>query len=653
VKSLKKLLIGEATLLSVVGFWLSLATISFLFLTDESGDDSLFGEKFGVVSYTKANVRSKKASKFSWFTVERESLLAKNDSIKTGPDSAAIVDMTTGGSLEIGENSLVILKDTSSISNNFIQGTLIIRDQNGDRKINVDENGIKTEEKLSYRWTEPRLAQEYYVPSSQSLNVNFKWEKLKNASESSEVFFDISQYPLSLKKEISSTKLNPDALTHSVVLKNSKYYYQLRSSDGSPLTEARAFSIKALKPLFLSPVVAYTLESKATLRLNWNLPKDSPDVYAAGEHSLELARDADFLQILSTTELNPLSGFVDSSVLEAGVYFGRIKSQVKGFNFSGPDAKITLNQINEVALELLSPQAMSSLASGQAVHVQWSTQPQVLGALNYELQIKDEKATQLKENVRTNSFVWTTVPDGKYFAQVTTYIGEQKKVESPWVSFFVGEVKSLALKTPRMAETFKAWPDKKKIQFAWDVSKDKRFDSFVLELSTTEDFSQIYLTQATQDKSVSVEHAKIKEGPTYWRVNALLNSKVAESSRVSRFEFAYPELLPAASVGRLKSRFNLRREKLPSVNWDSVEGAVGYEVELQRQDASGRGLASINTQKTSRTKYQIPNLKEGQYELVLWPIDLAQRRGEPVKKTFVVEYGAPLKAPRLRKVEVE
>lgn len=644
---------GEATLLSVVGFWLSLAAISFIFLMDEGGEDFLFGEKFGTVSYAKSNVRAKKASKFSWYSVEQESVLAKNDSIKTGVDSAAIVQMISGGSLEIGENSLVILKDTSSISNNFIQGTLIIRDQNGDRKINVDENGIKTEEALSYRWMEPSLIQEYYVPSNQNLNVNFKWQKITTASARKEIQLDISKYPLSSKKQINSVKLSGDTLNYSLALNASKYYYQLRTLDGAALTEERTFSIKALNPLALSPLQAYTLESIASLRLNWSLPKEARELYASGTHTLEIARDANFLQVLSTSQINPLSAFVVTAPLEAALYFGRIKSQIKGFNLVGPEASLVLNQVNEVALEITSPRAMESLPSALPVQFQWNTEPQLVGELNYEFEVRDEKQSFLKERLQEKSFSWANVPEGKYFAQVRTFTGAQKKVESPWVSFIVGEIKSLALKAPRSEEVFKGWPDSKKIQFQWDISKEKSFDSYVFEVSTSEDFSQVYLSQATKDIKVSVEQAKIKEGVSYWRVSGLSNATLEERSWVSKFEFKYPELLPPASLSRLKSKFNLRREKLPNIRWDSVENAVGYEVELQRQDTSGRGLASVSTEKLTRTRYQLPSLKEGQYELTLWPIDLAQRRGEAVKKTFVVEYGAPLKAPRLRKVEVE
>lgn len=655
MNKLFKLFEREATLFSVVVFWLSLAFISFLFLTDDSEDDDLFAEKFGTVSYSKASVRRKKSSKFSWFSIGPNSVVAVNDSIKTGPDSAAIIEMKNGGSLEVGENSLVILKDTDSISNDFIRGSLIIRDSKGDRKINVDESGKRTEEKLSYRWIEPVLQQEYVTPPQRPLKLGFKWLEGANAkkAELRDIVFEVSTRENFLESLTTSVKLDKLERSYTQELLPGKYFYRLRSVEGEPFTETRVVKITELSPLNVSPLEITTFGTKANVQLTWTLPKAVQSLYSSGQHSLEVSNSTKFETILMTQEISPLSGKTSILDLPLGQYYVRIKSSIRSLELFGANASLRLTKTKKMQIEALTPLRSAIADMSQPIEFQWTAEPITADQITYLLELRDEGTQVLSQKLTQSRYVWTASKEGKINYSISAYLGDEKIAQSKEIEFSVGLPRNIIIASPRNGQDFVSWPDKGGIKFQWSSKTKKNFESYNLDFSKTEDFEKLEASQKLRVPEFILSYDNVKEGRYYWRVMATADDGSREQSKVYSFNYEYPELLPATNIRNLKKEYNLSKEKLPVVKWKDIKNAQGFELEILKQNDGGRSPASVLSQKTKDTEYLIPSLKEGAYVVNVWAIDPAGRRGNPFKQNFVVKYGELLKAPKLKRVEVE
>src|SRR5688572_14135877 len=115
---LQQLIDRESKVLIVSLLCLASACVSLFFILDDYADDSTLrnGREIAHVGYSRSEVRRKKSNSFAWSSVEESSRLYVRDSIKTGRAGAVIIEMDKGGSLELGENSLLVLNEIQDIS---------------------------------------------------------------------------------------------------------------------------------------------------------------------------------------------------------------------------------------------------------------------------------------------------------------------------------------------------------------------------------------------------------------------------------------------------------------------------------------------------------------------------------------------------------
>lgn len=121
-------------------------------------DDSLLfsrdgGSEFpevGQVAVSNRDVRVKSAANFTWFPARRASSVRMRDSIFTGEGSQAQIRLSAGGEIDLGENSLITLRETDGqISLDLRFGGLktrlsgqSLRVTTGGETFSIDGNGV-------------------------------------------------------------------------------------------------------------------------------------------------------------------------------------------------------------------------------------------------------------------------------------------------------------------------------------------------------------------------------------------------------------------------------------------------------------------------------------------------------------------------------
>src|SRR5947209_2267160 len=89
-----------------------------LYLEITAGVGAGLGKPLGRMARVEEKVRRKTATSFVWGSAISQEPVYMKDSIQTGDSSAAVVRFDDGTTLEIAENSLVVIDDLKNLSTN-------------------------------------------------------------------------------------------------------------------------------------------------------------------------------------------------------------------------------------------------------------------------------------------------------------------------------------------------------------------------------------------------------------------------------------------------------------------------------------------------------------------------------------------------------
>ncbi len=626
------------------------------------------GKPMARVERRESKVRRKAGSSYAWTNVVEKEDLYKKDSLQTGPGSAATVKLNDGSSLEIGENSLVVIDDIQNIQLNFKRGTLIVRRKDGgDAKITVDNEGKTKVEELPIRLLGPEPLTSYWVPEKGQKPVKFSWEPRGQSLPESYTVQISPDKSFRADRTKNVQVSDPNVRETALPLSPGRYFWRVVGKGAQP-SEARQIQVSqaiALRPQSPSKQKLMIWGAESTLPFKWLAPQDSSEEVARAQHEIEVATDAEFKNRVSGQSVAADSGLASLKNFAEGYYFWRIKSRYGDFEVASAPERFQIEKARQISIDLGKPDAATSFEVRPQVLFTWDADTDA--EFHWELADAQGKPVQ-DSKAKARTFAWNKPEPGTYKWRVVALAPNGEKAgETQWRQFSIFEGKPVALKAPMKNQEIFYWEDPAKISFEWseDPLIKKEEMAYLVEVARDADFKMGLVSKRTDDENVtSKDLGGLAPGAYFWRVRIVDKSgQTIKTSEMGRFAYGpHPVLSPPLEVGpAVGSEFNVLEEgNDPVLTWKPVEGAENYEITVYAP-VPGRTTASGKVQnkvffKTSTDKLsaKVPGLKEGKYFWTIRSIDRMKRPGEQMQpKWFTVTYGEVLGAPETTSAEVQ
>lgn len=624
------------------------------------------GEAVARVTHRESRVRRKPMGAYVWSNIEESQNLFRKDSIQTGAESAVALQLRDGTTLELGEQSLLVLEDNQDLSLQFVRGTAILHGADGDSKISVGKDGKTKVEKLPVKLIVPASFAEVFSKEGTPLPVAFKWEitPTTNAADTKELRLEISSGESFRKSTTQSFSVQNEFTT---ALKPGRYVWRItqRGEVLAPPRSLRIFVANALHPI--TPANGESIArwgSSGFLPFRW---KSEEEVSRSVEHRLQIAADSEFKTLLRDERIDSESGSLRIAGIPDGNHHWRIQSIFPDGTILSRAHRFTLERKKSLTIGLRQPDDRASLEFRPETRFSWDADLQSDLSYDWELaQFSNGSARIISRVTSTNpSVLWKTLGRGDYRWRVTATFEGETVGSSAWREFTVFEGKPIALKSPADRESILYWEKPTAFDFEWsEEAKSLNHRVYVVEVSSDPEFKTIQKSERSVTPKISSRTLGVAPSDFYWRVRSIeKDDSNIKTSPVYFVHYGQHPTLPAPYLEGPKAgkSFNpLVREETPLLSWRPVKGAEAYEVSVYRKET--RTLATTTTPEvlflkevTRDLNFEIKGLKtEGTYLWTVRSIDQIKRPGEPaVQKTFQFTYGARLRAPKLVAPEVQ
>ncbi len=612
------------------------------------------GVPMAQVERRVSKVRRKPPSSFIWSNVRSDEQLYKKEYIQTGPDSSAVIRLKDGSSLELRENSLVVIDDAASLALGFVRGGGVLRTKEGDSKITASEKKGEAAkiEKLPVQLVAPAPLAEFASDSSSHL-VRFVWKIL--GAKPADLALEIS--PNARFSAASKRTLPASATGAEVSLRPGEYYWRL-ARGAEPLSDPAEFQILAApkaKPIF--PASGLKLQSwgeDGTVQFRWT-PSETKIAADEIKASVEIASDPQFKQVVRTEEVLFGSGSAYVHKMSPGTYWWRVRTRFRQLDTTSASEAFGFSRQEQLAVQPLSPEDGYATPIGGQISFSWAAEG-ANSEISYQLELSDESGRPVLTTAPAQipRFTWSQPKEGSL----------KWKAKALWKGRVIGESVSrslslfpdqaLVLKSPAKGEKIYYWDKAPDLKFEWERDPMAERDGFEYEISLSPrpDFSSGVVTAKSKSPKftdLKPNSALSPNGQYYWKVR-LMNPKglPVKSSEPLPFVFSTYPLPAAPATAQLDEgifTFNpLQHEKPPKMNWGAVPEVKDYEVSLFQLLPEGKKLMLQKTVDT--TQLQLGELPEGKYEWTIRSIDRIKRKGDPMlSRTFSVTLGDPLPAP--------
>lgn len=572
--------------------------------------------ELGRARYIDQDVRRRAGRSMVWNPLENNDRVFDRDSIFTGPNSSAEIELDegNGSKLQVGPNSLVVLtrqhnqlvldlqlgqiaaqvkegQDLKLVQNGKTahitskkSGTIQLIRQGKERlkvvsrtaepkvqfhnasaqvtkkgEISLDENLQLREESFPISLELPTDGESVWV--SPKAPVKFSWEADKPASN---VNLQVSQDPsfkgLSLDEPQITNSFSGKAFDEGV------YYWRLFDKQKKqPLSPTGQFQlITKIGPRPFYPTGGLRLDSSprsTTLRLEW---ESKPEV---SKYRVQLSHQPDFKTIL--VEQISLRPSISDVTLSAGEYFWRVKAE---------DTPIS-NLWGETANFAVGPKPPTPVPVAEV-------KPPPPPAVEPEAPEVELSSPQVSS------------PSQKTVLRFKPGTGR-----SP------ASIESAVVNPPRLT-----WSE---------VDGAKKY---LVELSRQKDFSQAFMQLESEETSVLWKSPV--PGNTYWRVSAVdEEGNSSPPSEAGRIETALPApTLPITNsvLQKADSPSELEGElKSVPISWPEVPMAPNYAISITDKETKAQVVKTLSKQNNIEAKFP----KVGEYQLTVNPAD---SKGRPM-----------------------
>jgi len=397
---------GWPTLLVVLGCVVGTAVSSYLLFVDYwHSDQSHSGPRVGEVRLVESQVRLRPRASFLWDPVIPGQAIYQNDTLESGPESSASIQLKNGTTLELGENSLVVINDLSELSLKFLKGNFIVRGEHEAKKVTIDSKGIRHEEKLPVDLEGPENGHWSFLHEEATVKLAFKWQWQSG----------IAPIPCSLqvsssrsfRKEVTHEYPVPTSGTNALALElwTGRYYWRI-VHDAQVLSEERAlFVAKAPLPIGIRPFGKIAIWGDgSSVPFHWTVAGVRPwELGTIGRipHELEVASDAAFTKIVARKNVEFRGGRVEVGHLKPGSYHWRIKGSYPSFTVVGEPLSFEVVKEKQQVVQLVLP-AADALVPAQPLRFTWDLDSPPAGA-EYEIQLfnpsPSQKATPVESHL--------------------------------------------------------------------------------------------------------------------------------------------------------------------------------------------------------------------------------------------------------------
>jgi len=604
------------------------------------------GKTMAVVENQNALVKRRASSSYLWNRTQKGQDIYQRDSILVGPESSAALRLKEGSLLEIGENSLIRLDDLQQLNQNYMRGAFIVRSEKGDQKLTIDKSGKVKKETLTVRLLLPAAQAKMYTLPGKPGAVTFRWKPFRN--DVNNLSLQVSADDAFPAMRTQSFAIVDSGVTEkTVTLAPGRYFWRLTGPE-APVTESRSVRVaeaQPMKPVWPTTRPVETWKESGTVDFRW-VPSASSEILQQGDHHLDVARDAEFKEIVRSEKVSGIAGSYRLTELPEGEYFWRVRSRFGDVAVTAPGQKITLQKVSKLPVTLLQPEANYASLPPEKVTFRWDFDR--LDA-QFSLEIERRKGDQWHPLTAIKSsrrqLGWKKPNPGEYRWRVVARPskGDDVMGESEWreVSFF--EMKPLVTLLPAAHQKFQFWTTPESVEIKWEPVAGANLE-YEVEYSLSAGLKHQVQRVRTRESSFSLDGKTLVAGIYYWRVKAMASSnQPATLSEIQSFELSPFPLLAAPANAFPKSGETLavmQMEKDPDLGWDAVPEAASYEVTLK----NAKGIAL--TEKITEPAFSLKGFSAGKYDWSVRALDRAGRRGEEMAwRQFTLHFG-PLPAPK-------
>lgn len=436
-----------ALLIAIVGIGLSW---QFLRPAEWSSNNGNNRQVVARVVDLQNDVNRQEEGRLLWSAIRKGDEIYLGDKIKTASLSSTTIQFADSPSkLEIEENSMIVMSQGGKkLSLNMLEGRVFLQqeegsgeqtldlisggkklDLKGDSAISISKDGGSQVESFSqsqsfFTELKPNYSEDILSPKNR---MNVTWKALGREEV---VFVLIGESPLLMKKvegieaPFSKGKLE-------VPMRPGINYWQLVALVGETEVKSPLMKLNLIRPLPPSPLYP----SDKELIKAGDRPFDFKWIKGnAGDTVVvEVAKDADFKQMMFTQEIKDQTFFTPPSNLPQGEFFWRVKSRVAKTEWiESRSIPFTVHQgSNLLSPTPLGPADNAIFYVGRSptnmVKFDWRKQDNVRG---YVLKVQGEnfnRETQLADN--STSINMTTV--GKYTWEISSESTDGKKSVFP------------------------------------------------------------------------------------------------------------------------------------------------------------------------------------------------------------------------------
>lgn len=630
-------------------------------LTAEGGRGA--GSPIARVERLESRVRRKISTRYLWAPARENEDLYRKDSVQTGPASAATIRFNDGAVVELGEDSLVVIDNTTDLALNFVRGSAILRNDAGDVKITKAANGQAKVEKLPAQLIAPARFSGFHARGSEALPIGFQWKLDAAAAADSGLRLEISTDRAFAAPRTRSIPLEAGVSRHAEALKAGKYFWRIAGA--TPLSEPATFQVASVEPLnALGPARGERVLTRGTdtpVQFRWAAAAP------AGEHVLEVANDPAFATVIARETVRAENGLAQLRGIPEGRFHWRLKSAYGELALEGQSRDFVVERARQLTVTPSVPVEKAAIELQPELRFVWSSDsPEAEYRMVLErLDTGGAGGAAAKEvhrhQGRASAAVWKAVAPGSYRWKVQALEQGQVAGEADWRGFTVFAGKPLAHKLPARGAAIHFWEKPPEVSFEWET--DSRVEegelSYRLEVASDAAFTKTLLDRKLKEPRAKVRELPSSDAPIYWRVSVIdAAGALAKTGAVSEFRYGRPPPLGAPGESRSESgdvHDYSQNRKDPVFRWSEVEEAQAYELTVQAVDSRAPASPRVAYQKIIRERsHAVPRLPEGQYLWTVRPIDRLERKGAATPtRRFVVSYGALLEAPEVTSSEVQ
>lgn len=621
------------------------------------------GKSLATLSKKESTVRRKPSNSFVWGNIQSQDDIYKKDSIQTGANSSAQILLKNNTLIELSENSLVVIDDSTDLSLNFLKGSVILKSDSGDKKITVDKTGKQNVQILSAKLKYPENFNNFYT-MEKSLTVDFSWDIQNSTTNDKKINIQIAK-DTKFTNIIKTESLEQN--TFKQVLLPGKYFWRI-TQNNQTLSSVSSFNVYSLNnlvttyPIQNSEISKFGNETDVTFR--WNNQINERVYNESNDNDiitkLIISKDKQFKNILHSIQVNYQSGLATIKNLSDATYYWKIESTFKELVVSSNIESFKIKTSQKLAIQLNQPENDIQNIQNKPIYFTWDAGN---NDYNYELKIFKDNTEVLRKNIKAQSISLPLNNTGEYTWKVlalqnTTVVGE-----SEIRRFSILDSKPIILVEPKNNEPIYYWDEPTKVNFTW-----KSVDSnskYVLELSESKDFKKFYKSIKTDDTEFSID--KLPQGTIYWRVSEV-DTKLNTLRKSQTQSFVYGLHPPLAALKLIEPANFYTLSILNDTNeltfkWEENKDAKNYEFFIFSK--TDRTLASSDKPKpiyrtiTSDNSITLTNkvlnkFKNGEFYWSVRPIDQKNRPGDTSSNfTFTINYGELLAPPEVLSPEVQ